>query len=296
MNSPSLPLRNIFRTLLGVTALIYAASFTPLRAAAEPAVVEVWPAGKVPGEGAKEPEALRPSSDPFHRITNVSQPTLTFYPAPDRDGRPAPAMIICPGGGYNYVVIDKEGSEIATWLNSLGITGIVLKYRNPGNRSGALQDFQRAVSLVRAHATEWKIDPKQIGAIGFSAGGHLSARGSTQFDQRTYAGIDQVDNVSCRPDYVVLVYPAYLDDRTGGLSPDLNMKANIPPTFIAHNEDDKTYVPGSKLYAAALTEAKFPHEFQLYQTGGHGYGLRCTGEAKAWPEAAAVWLKKTGVR
>jgi acetyl esterase/lipase len=259
-----------------------------------PLVVPVWPEGKMPGAGAKDPEAERPSTDGFHRITNVSNPTLSIFPAPGQ-GVSAPAMIICPGGGYNYTVMDKEGTEIAAWLNSLGVTAMVLKYRTPNNRAGALQDLERALSLVRARAADWKIDPKRVGVIGFSAGGHVAAKASTQFDQRAYPAIDAVDEQSCRPDYTVLVYPAYLDDQKGGLSPELNMKASIPPTLILHNEDDKTFVPGSKLYNAALEEAKAPHEFVLYQTGGHGYGLHCTGEAKAWPQAATAWLRKAGI-
>lgn len=246
----------------------------------------------MPGGSAKEPEGEKPSKDTFHRITNVSRPTLSLFPAPKK-GTPAPAMIICPGGGYSYVVIDKEGTEIAAWLNSLGITGVVLKYRVPNNRAGALQDIQRALSLTRAHAAEWNIDPKRLGIIGFSAGGNLAAKASTLFDQRPYPPIDDVDQLSCRPDYAVLVYPAYLDDRKGGLSPDLNLSANIPPTLIVHNEDDKTFILGSKLYNAALDKVKAPHQFVLYQTGGHGYGLHCTKEARAWPEAAARWLHQT---
>lgn len=269
---------------------------SPAPAAAPTAPVAIWPEGKMPGKGAADPEAERPSTDGFHRITNVSNPTLTIYPAPAKNGVPAPAMIVCPGGGYSYVVIDKEGSEIATWLNTLGITGIVLKYRNPNNRPGAMQDVQRALSVARAHAAEWKIDPKRLGVIGFSAGGHLAAKASTQFDQRTYSAIDDVDLQSCRPDFAVLVYPAYLDDRQGGLSPELNLKAAIPPTLIVHNEDDKTYNPGSKLYNAALDALKVPHQFAFYQTGGHGYGLHCTGEAKAWPQAAAEWFQTAGVK
>lgn len=259
------------------------------------AVVDVWPDGRMPGKGANEPEAEKPSKDAFHRITHVSRPTLTVFPAPKKDA-PAPAMTVCPGGGYSYVVIDKEGSEIAGWLNSLGITAVVLKYRVPNNRAGALQDVQRALSLTRAKAAGWGIDPKRVGVIGFSAGGNLSAKASTLFEQRSYPALDDIDRQSCRPDCAVLVYPAYLDNRQGGISPDLNLKADIPPTLIVHSEDDKTFVPGSKLYHAALDDAKVPHDFLLYQTGGHGYGMHCTREAKAWPEAAAKWLEKNGMR
>lgn len=205
-------------------------------------------------------------------------------------------MIVCPGGGYSYVVVDKEGSEIAAWLNGQGITALVLQYRVPDNRSGALQDLQRALSLTRARAAAWNIDPKRIGVIGFSAGGHAAARASTQFDARTYPALDAVDEQSCRPDFAVLVYPAYLDDRSGGVSPDLDLKANIPPTLIIHSEDDKAHVIGSKIYHTALEAAKITHEFKLYLTGGHGYGLHCERDAKAWPEDALKWLQTVGMR
>jgi acetyl esterase/lipase len=279
--------------LIAQTACAQAPTFSP--AAPPPAIVEVWPEGKMPGHGAKEPEAERPSKDAFHRITNVSRPALTLFPAP-RKATPAPTMIVCPGGGYGYVVVDKEGSEIAAWLNTNGINALVLKYRVPNNREGALQDIQRALSLTRAHAGQWNVDPKRLGVIGFSAGGNLAAKASTQFDHRTYLAIDAVDKQSCRPDFAVLVYPAYLDDKYGHVATDLDLKANIPPTLIVHSEDDKNFVPGSRLYHAALDEAKVPNELLLYPTGGHGYGLRCTKDARAWPEHALDWLHKIGIR
>jgi acetyl esterase/lipase len=145
------------------------------------------------------------------------------------------------------------------------------------------------------NAKEWNIDPKRLGVIGFSAGGNLAAKASTLFDQRAYPAIDKVDRKSCRPDFAVLVYPAYLDDKNGQISPDLNLNAKIPPTLIVHSEDDKNFVLGSKLYHTALDAAKVPHEFKLYLTGGHGYGLRGTREARAWPQHAMEWLQKIGV-
>jgi acetyl esterase/lipase len=204
-------------------------------------------------------------------------------------------MIVSPGGAYSIVAIDLEGTEIAQWLNANGISALVLKYRVPNNRDGALQDIQRALSLARAHAAEWNIDPKRLGVIGFSAGGNLSAKASTRFDERTYRVIDDVDQQSCRPDFAVLVYPAFLnkDDK---VAPDLNLKSKVPPTLIVHSDDDKTHVVGSRIYHAALDEAKLPNVFLLYQTGGHGYALHCTKEAKAWPQAALEWMKKIEMR
>lgn len=272
--------------------LLFLAGTTFAQTATPPAI-DVWPEGKMPGKGAQEPEKEVPRTDGFHRITNVSKPTLTPFPAPRKDGAAAaPGMIVCPGGGYSYTVIDKEGSEIAAWLNTKGITALVLKYRTPNNRAGALQDAQRALSLARERATEWNLDPKRLGIIGFSAGGNLAAKASTSFEPRTYPEIDAIDKQSCRPDFAVLVYPAYLDDKAGHTAPDLNLKAQIPPTLIVHSEDDKPHVPGSKVYDAALTEAKVAHEFMLYPTGGHGYGLHCDREARVWPADALKWLQK----
>jgi len=245
----------------------------------------------MPGKGAEQPEAEVPRNDGFHRITNVSRPTLTVFPAPRKAGAAAaPAMIVCPGGGYGYTVIDKEGTEIAAWLNSAGMSALVLKYRTPNNRSGALQDAQRALSLAREHGAEWNVDPQRLGIIGFSAGGNLAAKASAPLEERSYSAIDPIDRQSCRADFAVLVYPAYLNDKAGHVAPDLNLQAQIPPTLIIHNEDDKTFVTGSKVYHAALTEAKVAHEFKLYPTGGHGYGLHCKGDAKAWPDDTLKWL------
>jgi acetyl esterase/lipase len=258
------------------------------------ATVDLWPEGKMPGRGAREPQSLHsPERTDATRVTNVSRPTISFFPVEKKD---APAMIVCPGGGYTYAVVDKEGAEIAAWLNKNGIAAFVLKYRVPNNRDGALQDIQRALSLVRSRATEWHIDSKRLGVIGFSAGGHLSARASNRFDERAYPAIDDIDKQGCRPDFAVLVYPAYLDNGKGSLSQNLNPQADIPPTLIVHSEDDAKFVAGSKLYDAALTKAKSPHQFLLYPTGGHGYGLRCEREAKAWPDATLTWLGKVGVR
>jgi acetyl esterase/lipase len=261
-----------------------------------PITVDIWPEGKMPGKGAGEPEARHaPERTDAIRITNISRPTLTVFPAPAARA-PAPAMIVCPGGGYSYVVMDKEGSEIAAWLNTNGISALVLKYRAPNNRAGALQDLQRAIRAARVHAAAWNVDPKRLGVIGFSAGGNLAAKASTQFGEPAYAAVDDADRQDCRPDFAVLVYPAYLDDRNGHISPDLNLKAKIPPTLIVHSEDDKTFVAGSKLYDAALSAAGVSHRFNLYPTGGHGYGLRCTRDARVWPDQALEWLRAIGVR
>ena len=294
MNLPSI------LSSLSIAAVILTTGLATVRLeAAAPtttATVEIWPEGKMPGSGAKDSERDMPArTDGFKRITNISRPSLTFFPAP-KASAPAPAVIICPGGGYSYVVFDKEGTEIAAWLNTNGTSALVLKYRTPNNRAGALQDLQRALSLTRERAAAWNLDPKRVGVMGFSAGGNLAAKANAPLEARAYAPVDAVDQQSCRPDFAVLVYPAYLDDKSGQVSPDLNLKASLPPTLIVHTEDDKPFVPGSKRYHAALEAAKVPHEFKLYPTGGHGYGLRCTGDAKAWPDDTLAWLRKHGLR
>lgn len=259
----------------------------------ETGAIDVWPKGKMPGKGARGPEGpFAPERTDAIRTTNVSRPTLTVFPAAAKD---AAALVICPGGGYSYVVSDKEGTEIAAWLNSIGITGIVLKYRVPHNRAGALQDLQRSLSLARTKGPAWHVDPQRLGVIGFSAGGHLAAKASAPLEPRSYSAIDDTDLASCRPDFAVLVYPAYLDDGDGHLTPDLNLKADIPPTLIVHSDDDRKFILGSRLYEAALDETKVSYSFLRYPTGGHGYGLRCEREAKTWPQDAAAWLKELGM-
>ena len=256
-------------------------------------VIDVWTKDKMPGNGADDPEAEMPArGDNVQRITNISRPTLSLYPVKNKN---APAVIICPGGGYNYVTFNKEGVEVAEWVNSLGIAALVLKYRTPKNREGAFQDLQRALSLTRANAKKWKIDDERIGVIGFSAGGHLAAKASNLFENRSYSPIDSVDKKSSRPDFVILVYPAYLE-RDGKIAADLNLKAKIPPTLIVHNEDDKNFIAGSKIYHSALDEEKVNNTFLLYKTGGHGYGLRSAKDVGAWTKDAAEWLQKNVIR
>ncbi|MBX7170990.1 MAG: alpha/beta hydrolase [Pyrinomonadaceae bacterium] len=256
-------------------------------------VIDVWTEGKMPGDAASEPEADMPEKgDGVQRITNISHSTLSIFPAKNQN---APAVIICPGGGYNYVTYNKEGVEVAEWLNSLGITALVLKYRTPKNRDGAFQDLQRALSLTRINAKKWNVNPKKIGVIGFSAGGHLAAKASNLFDSRSYSPMDAIDKTSCRPDFVILVYPAYLE-KEGKIASELNLKAKIPLTLIVHNEDDKTFILGTKIYEAALTEGKIKHTFLFYQTGGHGYGLRSDKEAGRWTKDAAEWLQKNIIK
>jgi acetyl esterase/lipase len=208
--------------------------------------------------------------------------------------------VICPGGGYQILAMDLEGEEIAAWLNSIGVTGTVLKYRVPARKDqpryeAPLQDAQRAVSLVRSKATEWKVDPARIGILGFSAGGHLSATASTNFDKRHYESIDAVDQISCRPDFTVLVYPAYLSEGTQ-LNPEIRVNAQTPPVFFVHAGDDRISSENSVAMYLALKHAGVPAELHAYATGGHGFGLRPSAHpASTWPARCAEWMKARGL-
>jgi acetyl esterase/lipase len=276
------------------------------QAPGKPLTIDVWP-GQAPGEkgavGAEKVLEGKPGERPVKRITNVTRPTLTvFKPARDKDT--GAAVLIAPGGGYNILAWDLEGEEVAGWLNSLGVTGIVLKYRvprrpgaGPGAPPQALMDAQRALSLVRSKAGEWGIDPKRIGMLGFSAGGHLTAWASTNFDRRSYEPGDAIDKVSCRPDFTVLVYPAYLLAKGGQaeLSPEIRVTKTTPPTFLAHAGDDGITAENSVALYRALKKAGLPAELHVYATGGHGFGLRPSNKpCSTWPRRCAEWLQAQG--
>jgi acetyl esterase/lipase len=290
------------RTLVTFLCVVLLASASG--SAIEPFVtLNVWP-GEAPGEkGDIGPEQLAPErpEKPVDRIQNVTKPTLiVFKPTPEMDT--GAAVVICPGGGYGILAFDLEGTEVAEWLNSIGVTGIVLKYRVPRRKDrekhdAPLQDAQRAMSLVRSKAAELKIDPERIGILGFSAGGHLSATTSTNFDQRNYEAIDAVDEASCRPDFAVLVYPAYLlKDKSDELAPEIRVSEDTPPVFFAHADDDRHSAENSVGMYLALKKAKVPAELHIYASGGHGFGLRPTEHpSSTWPARCAEWMQSRGL-
>lgn len=294
-------------TCLVALGLLWFASPSVL-AAAEPRPIPLWP-GLAPGETAPLPPEFditaptdrRPDGRPVVRITSVSAPTITLYP-PDPARATGAAVLVCPGGGYARLAIDIEGTEICEWLNSLGITGVVLKYRVP-RRDGIpqhvppAQDAQRALGLLRHRAAEFGIDPRRIGIIGFSAGAHVAAVLSTHQDERLYPAVDAADAVSCRPDFAMLIYPGYFTarDRDWGIAPEVAVTTGkTPPTFIAMAEDDPVRVENALFYYLALKQADVSAELHLYPDGGHGFGLRPTGTAATWPARAADWLRAAG--
>ncbi|WP_231961671.1 alpha/beta hydrolase [Urechidicola croceus] len=254
----------------------------------------LWPE-EVPNEkGIKHnPIQIPDTSRNVIRITNITNPLLTVFKPVDSLKNGA-SIIISPGGGYKYLAINIEGYEIAEWFISLGYTAFVLEYRTPDNRIGALNDIQRAIRVVRSNSKKWNLDSEKIGVIGFSAGGHLSALVSTNFKINSYSKVDEIDKVSSRPDFSLLIYPFSLDQGVDNtLSPDFKIHNNIPPTFIFGTSDD-TYANSFNVFASALQKESIPLEFHLYPNGGHGYGLRKGNHAaETWPLLAEKWLVET---
>lgn len=288
--------------------------FSTLLAAAvdRPLVVDVWP-GKVPGDvgitGEEKFFELQVGGKPYQVggkptkwLTNVTKPTLTVY-RPAKVADTGAAMLICPGGGYHNLGWDVEGEEVAAWLNSIGVTGIILKYRCPRRTGdvkgepplGPLKDAQRAVSLVRSKAKEWGIDPRQIGMVGFSAGGHLVGATATNFEQRSYEPIDDIDKVSCRPDFAIMLYSGYFKVNDA-LSPTIRVVAGTPPLFLVHATDDPvSEVDHSVTMYLAMKRAGVPAEIHIYATGGHGFAVRKVDHpCSAWTQSCVDWLRKQG--
>ena len=273
--------------------------------AAEPVVIDLWPAGKVPGESADlGPEKLTEKDGVVTSITNVSKPSIKVYPAP-KDTATGAALLIAPGGGYNSLAWDHEGEQVAAWANSLGVTGVILKYRVPRRPDaakdqppvGALQDAQRAMGIVRARAAAWGVDPKRVGMLGFSAGGHLAAWASTNFDKRAYDAVDDADRQDIRPDFVVMVYPGGAVERgTTQLKPEIRVTKETPPSFLTMSTDDRVGSENCVALYLALKQAGVPVEMHLYAKGGHGYGLRPTaGVPATWTKRCEEWMGVIGV-
>jgi acetyl esterase/lipase len=289
--------------------------------------VPIWPGAAPDPQPVAGPEAATTGA-----VSNVSRPTMTVYSPKGKNT--GAAVVVFPGGGYQVLAIDLEGTEVCDWLTPKGITCVLLKYRvtdvGPYPKSGpypespmALEDAQRTLGLVRFHAAEWHIDPHKIGVLGFSAGGHLSAAMSTHFKTRLYPAVDAADKESCRPDFAVVIYPGHLSmpaaewdakqgtkkfvvphpnhlssaDESLALNPDLHVTSQTPPTFLLQAEDDHVdHVNDSLAYYIALKKAGVPVEMHLYAQGGHAFGLRRTKfPITGWPQLVETWLRTIGM-
>lgn len=263
----------------------------------------IWP-GTPPGGAANPSPETDMNADkthtmagrPYIRLGNVSMPTITLYKAKGQNT--GAAIVVFPGGGYQILSMDLEGTEVCDWLNSIGVNCVLLKYRVPNSgpypkSPSALEDAQRAMGLVRLHAAEWGIDPNRVGVLGFSAGGHLVAAISNHSEHRLYEPIDAADRLSCRPDFAVVLYPGYLAlaEQAFAANPDIRPTANTPPTFILQAEDDPVHVENAVVYFLALKNAKVPAELHVYAAGGHGYGLRPRDlPIMGWPKLVETWM------
>ena len=269
--------------------------------------VELWPAGKAPGQKEGKPR-VRPGW-----LGGIYDPWMAVH-LPPKDKAVGAAVVICPGGGYAGLAYDHEGVQVARWLNSLGVAGFVLRYRhNPHRHPIPLGDAQRAVRIVRHRAKEWGVDPGRIGIMGFSAGGHLAASAATHFDGGKADAPDPIDRASCRPDFAILIYPV-ISMKKGvthggsrnnlvGRNPDeklvrltsneLQVTAETPPAFLVHATSDRGVpIANSKLFHEACRKAGVPSELRIYKQGGHGFGLGRKGHDSAeWPARCAEWLK-----
>lgn len=277
--------------------------------------IPIWPAATPASRSAPDSETTRPGGPvagrPWIAVQKVSIPTLTVYPPTGTNT--GAAILVFPGGGYQMLAIDLEGTEICERLAAMGITGVLLKYRVPNTgptwdqwcgcdrvtrSSMPIEDAQRAIRLVRAHAAEWQVDPNKIGVIGFSAGGHLVAVVSTRFARQDYPAVDAADYVSSRPDFAVALYPGHLfNERTSALNADIRVTRDTPPTFLLHAENDPVDTVRNTLsYYEALKNAHVPTELHLYAAGGHGFGLRKTAlPITEWPVLLEIWLRTIGI-
>ena len=271
--------------------------------------IPIWPGAAPDAEPVPGPEFAETTKELFAGkpavvVNNVSKPTMTVYSPKGKNT--GAAVVVFPGGGYNCLAIDLEGTEVCDWLTSKGIAGVLLKYRVPtlrfeGYRESlqALQDAQRTLGLVRFHAAEWHIDPHKIGVLGFSAGGHMVTATSTRFDRRLYPAVDKADEESCRPDFAIALYPGHLWKRGGNLelNPNVPVDGNTPPAFLLQAEDDPVDpVENSLVYFMALKKAGVPVEMHLFPEGKHAFGLRRTEfPITRWPELVEIWLQTIGM-
>lgn len=275
--------------------------------AGEPTIVDLWPE-KPPGyQVTGGPERDTSTADSrlvagrsIIRLGQVSAPQLHVYPAAEAT-RNGTAVVICPGGAFKILAWDLEGTEVAEWLNSLGVTAAVLKYRVPTHDAETdwvppVQDAQRAIRWLRANREKWSIDAEKIGIMGFSAGGKTAAMTAISGKTELYEPIGAIDEQSPRPDFQMLIYPAYLVDEAGQLRPEVTISETSPPAFLVHAQDDPVPNQNSVKYFLALDGADVPAELHVFQSGGHGYGLRETEQPVSdWPDLCEDWLRLRGL-
>jgi len=292
-------------TLRSLRLLLLLAAL-PLHAS-EPLVVKLWPSGapEKPGVLIEAEKQIEPRSEKdVLRVTNVTEPTLTVY-------RPAPpippngtAVLVCPGGGYGILAIEHEGTQVCEWLNSLGVTAVLLKYRVPVRDKTPgyepLQDAQRAIGIVRQNALQWGINPKRIGILGFSAGGHLSVMASLHANERTYPTDPALDVADATPNFLIPIYPAYLvgKEDTFTLLPAVQVTPAAPPICLVHAHDDNgvTSASGSALLYMEYKRLKLPAELHIFSSGGHGFGMRKSEKPVAqWPQRVGEWMRTMGL-
>jgi acetyl esterase/lipase len=268
---------------------------------AQQLTLPLWPNGAPEiYQGPPEADITKPTDPliagkPLSHLSNVSTPTLAVYKPAD-DKNTGAAVLVFPGGGYRILAYDLEGTEVCTWLNSIGVTCVLVKYRVPftnhyPENPADLEDALQAMRLTRAHAAEWNIDPKRIGALGFSAGGHLVVVLGNHPDYKRPGEI--FNEIDARPNFVIVIYPGYLTDAPAlnKLSHGIDPGPHTPPTFLIQAEDDPVHEENALLYFQALKEANVPAELHLYAQGGHGYGLRATNlPVTHWPGLVETWL------
>lgn len=277
--------------------------------AATPRVMNLWPTTPPGDTRALPPEADQTKDSDkliggrrIIKLGNVSTPQIAVY-SPDPAKNTGTAVIVCPGGGFNILAYDLEGTEVATWLNQLGITAVVLKYRVPFRDSdkrwlAPVQDLQRALSLTRGHAKDWGIDPQRIGTLGFSAGGITAAYAALLGDTRQYPSVDSFDQQSIASNFSLLIYTGgFVERGKPGFVPAVPIGKNTPPLFLVHAFDDHIPVENTLLLATEYRKAGGSAEVHVYDAGGHGYGLRPVVELPVtrWPEPAEAWLKRRGL-
>ena len=307
IHEPRYRMKRLFRHTFGITtfAAVWLISNSALLAA-DHAVIPLWP-DKPPGETKTlPPEADTSTADSGKiagrsviRLGNVSTPTLTVYPAPTDKANGA-AMVICPGGGHYILAWDLEGTEVAEWLNSIGVTAFVLKYRVPAREPehrwrAAVQDAQRAMSVIRSRAPEFSIDPDRLGIMGFSAGGE-TAMLTSFFKDRTYVPVDDADKEPMRPSFTALIYEAGVIDReTGKMHDYIHVTSDAPPVFMAHAFDDPVPMQNDLVLMGELKKNNVPSELHIYSEGGHGYGLRATEQpVTSWNHRLEDWMRVSG--